>query len=581
MFFKKDVNIALSLISSKLKKNYTKVIFFNIINVFLDILTLVTIYPLVSTIIGKNVTKIDTIIINIISYLGLNLENKLTYIFYFFIFVILIKNLILIYIKFETVKVIEKVFKEVSEKLYLNTLSKNYLYFSSFKKPVLLKNLREIPIEFKNYLDVYLNYYVCILNIVIITCSLIFFNFKITAFILIYIFITTLFYKFLFSNKAKNWGIKGNTIAGKIYTNILDTINLIHEIKLHDKFYFFYKKHINLSNTWSNFVFLNKFISSVSRPLFEIFLILPLFFIAIIFSNILINVNILPILSVYIYAAFRVLPSLVNLNISKLRQQNHLFAVDYLNTEFENFNQKINYNKLKNKQDIKKIKFNKNLKLQKIYFKFPKSKNFLIEDLNLEINRNDFIGIKGESGVGKSSLIKIILGLIPPTDGKIILDDEVNMLDVKSQYMNLISYVSQNLSLLNDTILNNVAFGVEKDKINIEAVWNSLSLASAEDFTRKLDKNLDFVVSNDGQNLSGGQAQRIAIARALYHKPEIIILDEATNSLDVKTEKSFYDDLLKLKGNVTIINISHKNTSLEFCDKIYELSNNQIKEIKN
>ena len=145
--------------------------------------------------------------------------------------------------------------------------------------------------------------------------------------------------------------------------------------------------------------------------------------------------------------------------------------------------------------------------------------------------------------------------------------------------MNSISYVPQNLSLLNDTILNNIAFGVSKQDIDIDEVWNSLTLASAKNFIEKLDEKLNFVISANGQNLSGGQAQRIAIARALYHKPEIIILDEATNSLDSKTEIKFYEDLIKLRGQVTIINISHKNSSLEFCDKVYEFSNSQIKKL--
>jgi len=154
--------------------------------------------------------------------------------------------------------------------------------------------------------------------------------------------------------------------------------------------------------------------------------------------------------------------------------------------------------------------------------------------VHYNINKYDFIGIKGQSGIGKSTLIKIILGLIEPTSGKIVLDDKINSQDIKAEYMNSMSYVSQNLSLLNDTILNNVAFGIDKKEIDENEVWNSLELASASQFVKELQGNLNFVISNNGQNLSGGQAQRIAIARALYQNSQIIILDEPTSALDQK-----------------------------------------------
>ncbi len=579
MFFENYIKIALKLISPTLKKEYIKVIFLNLANVLLDVLTLITIYPLVSVLVEKDSSKIDIFFEKLILFFGLDLNNKTFYIFYFFIAVILVKNVILVIIKFKTINILEKVYQEISEKLYLSTLSRNYLYFNSLKHPVMLKNLREIPVEFKNYLDVYLSYYVCILNIVIITFSLVFFNFYVTLSILIYVFIISQTYKTLFFERARLWGKEGNILSGKIYTNIIDTLNLIHEIKLHDKRNFFTLKQVKLVKNWSDILLKNKFVSGITRPVFEIFLLLPLFFIAVISSNTIINISIIPILSVYLYAAFRALPSLVNLNVSKIRQKNYLFAIDYLNDELNNGTKNIIKKDSNIKDSHKKFKFEKKISLTNISFKYQSSNKLLLNNLNLDINKYDFIGIKGQSGIGKSTLIKIILGLIEPTSGKIILDDEINSQNIKAQYMNSMSYVSQNLSLLNDTILNNVAFGINEKEIDKNEVWNSLELASASQFVKELHGNLNFVISNNGQNLSGGQAQRIAIARALYHKPEIIILDEAMNSLDNETEMNFNNDLLKLKKKVTIICISHKESSLNFCDKIYELNLNGLKKL--
>ena len=191
-------------------------------------------------------------------------------------------------------------------------------------------------------------------------------------------------------------------------------------------------------------------------------------------------------------------------------------------------------------QNKNQFKFKKKIELKNIKFKFPSSNDNLLDDLNFEINKFDFIGIKGKSGAGKSTLIKIILGLLEPTSGKIIIDDHLDFKKVETSYKDIMSYVPQNLFLLNDTILNNIAFGLEDEIINEKKVWDSLTLASAKDFVNKLDNKLKFEIKNNGQNLSGGQAQRIAIARALYHNPEIIILDEATNSLDNLTEKNLF-----------------------------------------
>ena len=145
--------------------------------------------------------------------------------------------------------------------------------------------------------------------------------------------------------------------------------------------------------------------------------------------------------------------------------------------------------------------------------------------------------------------------------------------------MNSMSYVSQNLSLINDTITNNVAFGIPKEEIDEANIWKALTLASADNFISDLENKIDYQITNNGQNLSGGQSQRIAIARALYHDPKIIILDEATNSLDNLTEQKFIQDLKKLKNKVTIISISHQQESLDFCDKVYELNSKELKKI--
>ena len=178
-------------------------------NVFLDILSLIAIYPLATSLVGQSNTSLDIMIDDFFFQFNLDLANKSLYALYFFITTIILKNILLVYIKYKTASTIERIFKEISFMINKKILSKNFSYFANNHQPVLLKNLREIPIEFKNYLDVYLNYYVSILNLTIITLTLIFFNFKVTFLILVYIFLTTIFYKVTLAEKARIWGRKG------------------------------------------------------------------------------------------------------------------------------------------------------------------------------------------------------------------------------------------------------------------------------------------------------------------------------------------------------------------------------------
>ena len=145
--------------------------------------------------------------------------------------------------------------------------------------------------------------------------------------------------------------------------------------------------------------------------------------------------------------------------------------------------------------------------------------------------------------------------------------------------MNSLAYVSQKLYLTNDTIKKNIAFGVNEESIDIDNIWKSLNLASADGFVNQIQNKLEYTILNNGENLSGGQSQRLVIARAIYKNPQLIVLDEATSFLDQKIEDELIQDLKSLKNKITIILISHKKNSLKNCDDIYELNDDGLKKI--
>ena len=240
-------------------------------------------------------------------------------------------------------------------------------------------------------------------------------------------------------------------------------------------------------------------------------------------------------------------------------------TLNVLSEELSNLNVK---KKIIEKDSIQNIKFMENISLSKVSFSYERKKifNSFLEN----IKKNSFVGIIGKSGSGKSTLIDLLTGLIVPNSGEIKVDDISIHKNIKD-WQKKIGYVSQNSFLLDASIIENVAFGEERDKINLDKVKKALKDAQILDYVENLDKSLD-THSENGLQLSGGQRQRISIARELYRDPEFLILDEATNALDEETENQFLEFLDNLKGKVTVLISSHRKNSFKKCDKIITLT---------
>ncbi len=217
------------------------------------------------------------------------------------------------------------------------------------------------------------------------------------------------------------------------------------------------------------------------------------------------------------------------------------------------------------------------ISIRNISFKYIKGEKNVLDNCSLEIKQGQVIGIIGESGAGKSTLADILLRLYIPAKGGIYMND-IDINTIPNSWHELISYVPQSVFLLDDTIRTNVAFGESKG--NEEKIWAALDKASLKEFVQTLPNGLDTMVGERGVKFSGGQRQRIAIARALYFEPQILVLDEATSALDNETESAVMEAIDKLSGQMTLIIIAHRVTTLKGCDKIYEVKNGKIIERK-
>ena len=196
--------------------------------------------------------------------------------------------------------------------------------------------------------------------------------------------------------------------------------------------------------------------------------------------------------------------------------------------------------------------------------------------MNFQINKGEFVGISGKSGSGKSTLISLLTGLLKAKSGKIVIDDQIDILEPQNlhNWQKKIGYVPQNIFIHDSSVIENVAFGVEENSIDIPKIIDLLKTMQLNQFAKDLEVNKKTNLGEYGDKISGGQKQRIGIARALYNDPDILILDEATSALDKENEQKIINDLVKLKNkNITILMISHRESTLKNCDQQISLDN--------
>lgn len=279
----------------------------------------------------------------------------------------------------------------------------------------------------------------------------------------------------------------------------------------------------------------------------------------------------IPFLAVYAFAGYRMIPSLQDIYNSLTQLRFASPSIEAMAEEFENLKKP---NLLKNNNILK---FNKNINLKGIYYNYPNSSNKVLNNININIPANQIVGFVGSTGSGKTTTVDIILGLLEPQKGTLEVDgQEINRSNVRI-WQRSIGYVPQHIYLADSTVTNNIAFGVDTNKIDHRKVKIASKVACLDDFIEELPFKYETFIGERGVRLSGGQRQRIGIARAIYNDPKLLILDEATSALDIATERKVMNQIHSVTENITIIIIAHRLTTLFKSDKIYLFEKGKIK----
>ncbi len=532
-----------------------------------EILSLGVIIPLISFL-TENTE--NNFIIDILSSTFPSIDYEKNFITYAISFIMVVFYLRFFFLSYLTIKINYFIFscqKMISEKLLHIYFNKDFSWHTENNKSRFINLMTN---EVSNFCSNGLYGFLFVIAEMFFFLSIvIFLIFWKTEIFLIIMAISVIFFPTLiyFTRKVSyNLGLSRQKMESNILTTINENLNGIKEMLLYRWGNNVKKNYSNLAQTLVKVSAKHNSMQDIGRNLIEIFGITLIVMFILILSKTDELGNGLVTLAVFGAALFRIMPILNRISTFSQRLKFGL-ASSIKISEF--------YNNKENKIEIfEHLDFQEKIKFENISYKFKSKPNFIIKNLNFEINKNEIFGILGESGVGKTTLSNIIMGLIKPSSGKILVDGK-NIIDEKLSIQENIAFVPQNFFHTDDTLINNITF-FEK-KINLSnlkfAIKNSLLINPILNKSLSLKTNL----GNNALKISGGQLQRISLARALYRRPKILILDEPTSNLDKKNQDLFKEILFGLKKRMTIILISHNQSILKECDKILYFNSKSLK----
>ncbi len=559
------------IMSEKERKKSIIFLFFTFVQVFLETISIGSLYPLLLSIFNsqKNIFSNDLLSSDIFRQI-MSIENQILFFSFLILFVFIIKNIFLIFLVHWTQTFERQVKVRLKKHLLKSYLNNDYSFHVNSDTAKLVRNINTSTGTMMQSIRSSMMF----INDFSLTIVLLLFMVTINSVLVFYSAITisilTFIYFIFFKRILIKYGKFSFEHEGESLKRLMQSFLLIKEIKLFQKENYFINFFHSEEKLFQEFQRKAFIIRSYPRVFFElIFVFGILAFINIkIFNSTETISEILPKTALLAVILIRMIPSLNRITSSAQKINQYQKSNDEIVEELkvniiENQKSETDYVEKNN------YKF-ENISLRNINFKYPKKENFLFKNLNLEIEKGSYLGIVGPSGCGKSTLIDIITGLTKINSGTIKINNEKADLESK-KWKNLFGYVPQIVNLFNDTIYTNVTFETEKEKIDVKKIDDVICKAGLKNFINELDDGIFTKVGEFGYKISGGEKQRISIARALYKDPQILIFDESFNSLDRFTKQNILKEIKSLSKFKTIIIISHILEDLKDCDKIIDL----------
>lgn len=503
------------------------------------------------------------------------------------IFVYLIKNLYLLWINYVQYTFVFNNQLRLSGRLIDCYLKKPYTYHLDNNSAEMVRN---VMLDSERFFQMLLSIFLTLSEILVSALLCVFLLIVdpvITISVVAILAVFTGLYLILFKGKAKKYGKTNQIYDGKMHQSINQALGAVKDIKILHREKYFADSFLAYGKKKMTAVRNNNVLGQFPKYLIETVCIGTVLLVLVfkIYKGEDLN-TMIPQLAAFAIAAFKLLPS-----VSKINNYANLIvflkpSVDLIYRDIKDTEDMVNYEIADESGNIIEINDdgsqNKDtcyvadkISINNIVYRYPHTDRDVLNGISFEIPLGKSVGFIGESGSGKSTLADVILGILTPTSGTVMYGNmDVHKHPLK--WSKKLAYIPQSIFLCDDTIRNNVAFGIDEDKIDDEKVWKALREAQLEQFVKSQPDGLDSMVGERGVRISGGQRQRIGIARALYDNPEILVLDEATSALDTGTESAVMEAIDKLSGTMTLIIIAHRLTTIKNCDYVYKVENGNI-----
>lgn len=566
-----------TLLDSSQRKRFYILQFLVIFSAFIEIFAVISIIPFMAVVGDINLLKQDTVIAQIYQYSGISSEMDFLFLLGISVLMVLFFSaLVCIATTWKVSMFTGSLGAELTTKLYNYYIARDWLFHSQGSSAVLTKKITSEAHRVANgILTPLMQMNARILFAFFMSLSLFFYDPKVG---IIGFFIFAFAYLILFKIVRKKLYLNGkiiSNVAEERFRLINEGFGGIQDILITGRDDDFVECFANINHKLGRSLGSNMGLSMAPRYFMELLafsaiLILTLYLIAT--HNVNLGV-ILPIISVYALATLKLLPAFQQIYTSAATVKSNIIAFESIS---DDLSASMDTQRVIQTLDRPKIIVNNQIQLQNISFTYPGKSSPALKNIDMSIPAQSIVGIVGESGSGKTTLINILLGLIKPDQGQLQIDDEVISDSNVRSWQNTIGFVSQNIFLSERSISENVAFGIQRERINHKQVHQALNLANLSELVSSLEHGIQTKVGERGIQLSGGQRQRIGIARAFYNEAEILVFDEATSSLDGITEQMIMKAINDLHGQKTIILIAHRIKTVKNCDSIYFIDNGNL-----
>lgn len=552
------------------KKQLKVLAFLLFIGMLFEMAGLGVLLPTLTIIMDENIATTYPKAVYITNLLGNPTHKQLIIFGMTFLFLVyLIKSVFLTYLNWRQSSFSAKLSADISSRLFLGYMRQPYAFHLERNSANLLRNVQGEVNQFSAIAQAAIALSIE-LSALIGIAFILFLAAPIGA-LFVTLFLALSSYLFHLSTKKKllHWGKMRQFFDGVMNKYLLQGLGGIKDVKLMGTEYYFLSKYREQSELKSGVSAKQVTMQQVPRFYLEFIGVAGMS--GLVILMLLQNkpiVTIISVISIFLVAAFRMIPSAYRIMAVIQQIRFGKPVIDVLYAEFKMVME--NQESEKKSATNKNLEFNNKLVIDHIDYRYPNTSRWVLKNISVTIEKGQSVGFIGPSGHGKSTILDVILGLLIPNAGKIEIDGLDTQTNING-WRSKIGYVPQSIFLTDDTIKRNIAFGIEDERINNNLINQAIQSAKLEGLIETLEKGLETEVGERGVRLSGGQRQRIGIARAIYRNPEVLILDEATSSLDTETEQSVMQCITDLQGKLTIIIVAHRLGTVVHCDKIYEL----------